>query len=172
MKRISIFCLLLLLSSNLIQAKSINVRLEKVIDGDTIYFFTDSRETIRCRVAYVDTPEKNLNKKAKRDLSKCFDVKSVDMILAGKNATKFAKDYFSNKKFYNINIIDTDRYGRSVCEIEDFNKEIVVNGYAIAYNKYIPEKLKKTYEDYQKIASMSLKGNWNNYSDVMTCLSK
>lgn len=44
--------------------------LTKVVDGDTLYFKTNSKK-VKCRIEYIDTPESMNNKKNKRDISNC-----------------------------------------------------------------------------------------------------
>jgi len=62
--------------------------LKKIVDGDTVYFNVKNK-TVKCRVAYIDTPEKSFNNKLKSDIKNCgYSVKEKDMKAAGKSATR------------------------------------------------------------------------------------
>jgi endonuclease YncB( thermonuclease family) len=143
----------------------------KVIDGDTVYFKSQSKE-VKCRMAYIDTPEKSNNKKAKKDLKQCSHITPAHMKEAGLKATQYAKHYFQIGSKHKINIIDTDRYGRAVCEVGEFNKRIVEEGYAIPFKEYIPKQKQREYSIALKQAKQNTQGLWQTHREVMECLGK
>jgi endonuclease YncB( thermonuclease family) len=159
----------LILTGSLLFANYATV--SKIVDGDTVYFKAQGEE-IKCRVAYIDTPEKSRNKKAKRDANNCNGLTLDTMVDAGKQATSYAKQYFKTGSKHKINIIDKDRYGRSVCEIGGYNKQIVHDGYAIPYMQYIPSSKKREFAQAAKEAKRNRAGLWRTHQSVMQCMSK
>lgn len=89
-----------------------------VTDGDTLTLLVD-REQVRIRLAQIDAPEKGqpFGKRAKSELSR---------MAFGKQAR--------------VEIVDVDRYGRTVGEVHidglHVNLEMVRLGYAWAYTEY------------------------------------
>jgi endonuclease YncB( thermonuclease family) len=100
------------------EARILNGRVVGVTDGDTLTLLVD-REQVRIRLAQIDAPESNqpYGKKAKAALS---------TLAFGKQAR--------------VEVVDIDRYGRTVGEIFvgeiDINHEMVREGHAWAYTKY------------------------------------
>lgn len=93
-----------------------------VTDGDTIKILVDSRQ-IKVRLAEIDAPEK----------SQDYGMKS--------------KQFLGNLVFgkvVRVKEVDWDRYGRMVGRVYldkvDVNAEIVRNGYAWAYRKYLTDQ--------------------------------
>ena len=118
-----------------------------IIDGDTIEVLDlASNNNIRIRLAEIDCPEK------------------------GQNFGTKAKNYTSSQvfnKLVKINIIDTDRYGRSIAKVYYSNKylseELVKNGLAIVYRKYSSnQKLL----DFQFNAKVKKLGIWSDSSFI------
>jgi len=93
-------------------------RVVGVTDGDTLTLLVD-REPVRVRLAQIDAPESGqpYGRQAKAALS----------------ALAFAKRA-------RVEVVDTDRYGRTVGEVfvdeVDLNREMVREGHAWAYTKY------------------------------------
>jgi len=90
-----------------------------VTDGDTITVLVD-RRTIKVRLAEIDTPER------------------------GQPWANRAKQALSDKVFgqvVELQVVDTDRYGRTVAKIyrggRDINRERVREGHAWVYRKYL-----------------------------------
>ena len=89
-----------------------------VTDGDTLTLLVD-REPVKIRLAQIDAPEKGqpYGKRAKSELSR---------MAFGKRAR--------------VEIVDVDRYGRTVGEVHvdglHVNREMVRLGYAWAYTEY------------------------------------
>lgn len=149
--------------------------LKKIIDGDTVHFKVKNK-TIKCRVAYIDTPEKSMNNKLKSDIKRCeYSVKEKDMKAAGKSATRAAKRLLKVKKQYSFKVIDKDRYKRSICIIDlnngmTFNDSMVLSGYAVPYWKYIPGSKKSHFKRLLNNAKSSNAGLWGSQKEVMECL--
>lgn len=110
---------LLLLASNMALADSLSGRAVGVTDGDTLTILDSSNKQIKVRLAAIDAPEKaqaygQQSKQALSDI--CF----------GKSVT--------------IAVVDTDRYGRTVGEVEcsgtNANQAMLKLGMAWVYRKY------------------------------------
>ncbi len=143
----------------------------KVIDGDTVYFNMNGDE-VKCRFAYVDTPESKKNEKAKKDASKCNGVTVDYMVEAGKEAAQYTKEYFKKGSKHNVKIVDMDRYGRAVCEIDNFNIELVEAGYAVPFVQYIPILKQREYKVAVQEAKKNRAGLWHSHNSVMQCMQK
>ena len=90
-----------------------------VTDGDTITVLVD-RHPIEVRLAEIDTPER------------------------GQPWANRAKQALSDKVFgqvVELQVVDTDRYGRTVAKVyrddRDINREMVREGHAWVYRKYL-----------------------------------
>ncbi len=158
-----------ILATNLLFANYATVT--KVIDGDTVYLKAQGEE-IKCRVAYIDTPEKSRNDKAKRDISDCNGLTLESMVNAGKQSTRYAQNYFKLGSKHKINVIDKDRYGRSVCEIGEYNRQIIEDGFAVPYTQYIPLSKKREFKLAAQEAKRNSAGLWKTHQGVMQCITK
>lgn len=143
---------------------------DKVIDGDTIYFKNNNRE-IKCRLAFVDTPESFNNGKSESDLKKCLNIGKTEMSQAGKLATQYTKKVLKKGEKHKINIIGSDKYGRSICIIDDFNLTLIEEGYAVPFYKYIPKTKVRDFDVAIKKAKINKKGLWKSHPEVMRCLT-
>lgn len=149
--------------------------LKKIIDGDTVHFKVQNK-TVKCRVAYIDTPEKSMNNKLKSDIKKCgYSVKDKDMKAAGKSATRAVKRLLKVKNQYSFKVIDKDRYKRSICIINldngsTFNDQMVLSGYAVPYWKYIPGSKKSHFKRLLNNAKSNKAGLWGSQKEIMECL--
>jgi endonuclease YncB( thermonuclease family) len=100
------------------EPRTLNGRVVGIADGDTLTLLVD-REQVRVRLAQIDAPESDqpYGKKAKAALS---------ALAFGKQA--------------HVEVVDIDRYGRTVGEVFvggiDVNREMVRKGHAWAYTKY------------------------------------
>jgi micrococcal nuclease len=90
----------------------------KVLDGDTLHV-QRGREVVKVRLYGVDCPEKRQS--------------------FGSQATRFTTEFILHKKA-KVEIMDTDRYGRTVGIVsvgrKMLNRELVRSGYAWTYNTY------------------------------------
>lgn len=97
----------------------------RVVDGDT-YIFVTSKDTLKIRDAYMNTPEtKN---------SACTKAQPYS-----NEATEKAKEYLLGKEF-KIQIMGTDIYGRTLAyaKLPDgtyFHKVMIANGFAWSYKQ-------------------------------------
>ena len=147
--------------------------LTKIVDGDTVYFKTNSK-TVKCRVAYIDTPEKYGSKKLDKDLKKS-SIRKKDMIHAGRLATKQAEKLLEVGGIYEYKKTGDMTYGRAVCIIytkgTTFNELMVSSGYAVPYNYYIKNITDKAhYNALSDNAKMHTLGLWSKYPNMMQSL--
>lgn len=91
-----------------------------IADGDTVTLLTAERDQVRIRLAEIDTPER------------------------GQPWGSRARQALADKVFRKhvaIEVIDTDRYGRAVGRIwlddRDINRELVQEGHAWVYRRYM-----------------------------------
>ena len=95
-----------------------------IMDGDTVKVLSSDHRQVKCRLHGVDAPEKSQSngQKSKQALS--------DLIY---------------RKIVDIQVVDQDRYGRSVCKISlagrDINLEQVSTGMAWMYRQYNKDPL-------------------------------
>ena len=149
--------------------------LTKIVDGDTLYFKTNSKK-VKCRIEHIDTPESRDNKKNDRDVKNCRGVSAKDMTSAGKSATRAAKRLLTLKKQYSYDVHGKDRYGRSICVVKlddtTFNEQMVLNGYAVPYRQYMNSQEQKHYEDLLSKAKRAKVGLWKNREATIECLNR
>lgn len=148
----------------------------KIVDGDTVYFRSGGKE-IKCRVAYIDTPEKSRNARAKKIIEHCPGTTLERMVDSGKKAKTYAKTLITVGTKYAFDVVDIDRYERSVCKIrlpsgESFNLLMVEEGFAVPYNEYLPEALKREYAQAAAVAKRGGAGLWGTHRAVMGCLKQ
>jgi endonuclease YncB( thermonuclease family) len=100
-------------------AESLAGKVVGVTDGDTITVLVE-RHPIKVRLAEIDTPER------------------------GQPWANRAKQALSEKVFgqvVELQVVDTDRYGRTVAKVyrdgRDINREMVREGHAWVYRKYL-----------------------------------
>ncbi len=140
--------------------------LSKVVDGDTVYF-----NDVKCRLAYIDTAESKNNDKAKRDAASCAGMTPQYMLEAGKKASQFLKGKMNIGQTYKYDVVDTDRYGRSVCLIDGINLSIVQEGYAVSFDRYIPDYAnKRAFNKAVAEAKQKNRGLWSSHRNVMECM--
>ena len=110
---------LLLFFSALAQAETLEGKVVKIADGDTLTLLTSSNEQVKVRLAGIDTPERKqpFGNKAKQALAN---------LAFQKQAT--------------VEVETTDRYGRTVGAVFvdglNVNAELVKQGMAWVYRKY------------------------------------
>lgn len=147
-------------------------KLTNVVDSDTIYF-----GEVKCRLAFLDTPESKNNSKAKKDVSRCIGMTVPQMVEAGEKSAEYTKTQLQIGRSYKYEVTDTDHYGRSVCLVEanggSLNLKIVAAGYAIPYERYIPdEQTKRLFIKEMHNAKQSNRGLWSTYRPVLECMDK
>lgn len=171
----------------------INAKLIKIKDGDTFSFELNNGEKINLRLFGIDTPEKFNSNKLDKDLQKQngifnrllgLGVTKEEMIEVGELSTNFAKKLLTENSFYNVKIIDKDKYDRYVGIVyfneetpkemitsDNYNIEIIKQGYAIAYTSYITDDIIKFKYNYHNfISRMTNKGLWKTNKNIMNNL--
>jgi endonuclease YncB( thermonuclease family) len=142
-RRLAALCSVLALVGGVVAAEEgprrlLEGRVVGVTDGDTLRLLVD-REPIRIRLAQIDAPESGQpwGRPAKRALSE---------LAFGKDAR--------------VEVVDTDRYGRTVGEVFvgelHVNRELVREGHAWAYTEYSHSVEITELEDEARAASRGL----------------
>lgn len=138
--------------------------LKKIVDGDTLHFTND-----QCRLLYIDTPESKHNAKAKRDTATCKNLTLDTIVKMGKQSTAHAKTLVKVGKQYKYDIVGHDRYKRALCVVYTpsgiFNELMVQDGYAVAFDKYLPKELERKYHLLEREAKSINLGLWK-YSNI------
>ena len=110
----------LILKSSFVFSKEIKGKVIKVIDGDTIVVRTAQSKKLKVRLAGIDAPEKN-------------------QFFGDKSGEYLKKIIF--EKIVRVNILDKDKYRRSVGLVfhkkNNINLNLVRTGNAWAYRKYL-----------------------------------
>lgn len=145
-------------------------KLRYVIDGDTAVF-----QNTTCRFAYIDTPESKFNQKLQRDISNS-GVSPDEVVRAGRMAKGYVESIMQKGAAYRFDVITTDKYGRSVCVIYDFdgatiNDKIVKNGFAVPFWRYIPYNVKGKMITLVREAKANQKGLWRASPRVMEMMN-
>lgn len=114
-----------------------------VADGDTVTVLAKGNQQTRIRLYGIDAPEKR----------QAFGQKSKDAlarILAGKTV--------------DVQVLDVDRYGRSVGVITtdgiNANREMINNGLAWVYTRYCTKKFCREWETLEQSARRAKRGLW------------
>lgn len=146
------------------------LRVERIVDGDT-FELSDGRTV---RLIGVDTPEKHMSSKLRRDAERSGqDVETIQALgeragqhakeLAGGRAVELAYDQANAARDHQ------DRYDRTLAYVwvlDDGRREYMVNrrliedGYAYAYTQY-PFKYADQFPQLQREARMEERGLWS-----------
>jgi endonuclease YncB( thermonuclease family) len=115
-----------------------------ITDGDTITVLNSKTlKNVKIRLYGIDTPERGqaFSKRAKQFTSKMVYGKVVE-----------------------VEVMDTDRYGRTVALIsldkQLLNKELVKNGFAWVYDRYCSEPICESWRNFQLRAKIDKRGLW------------
>jgi len=126
-------------------AKDLSGKVVGITDGDTLTLLVDQKQ-YKVRLAEIDTPEKGQP--------------------WGKRATQALADK-TFKKEIRVQVVDVDRYGRTVGRIwlgeRDINRELVTEGHAWVYRKYMSDP---TLLDDERNAKEQQLGLWSLDSPV------
>lgn len=168
----SFLAILLLASATF--AEEITASLRKISDGDTMTFH-NSKGEIKCRVYGIDTPEKFKTAKFKKDMS-VTGMSEKDLKSLGEAATDYAKQRLHISSLYKVDVLEKDKYGRSLCIIylndsQTYNEKIVEDGYAVVYKKgkYTKDSgLRHSLNQAQGRAVNKEAGLWRNHKNFMT----
>lgn len=117
-----------------------------VSDGDTITVLSESRQQVKCRLYGIDAPEK----------SQAFG-----------QASKQSLSDLVYRRVVDVQVLDTDRYGRSICRIHaegrDVNREQVARGMAWMYRRYTSDTAYAQAEDAARAKRLGL---WQDANPV------
>ena len=133
-----------------------NIKINKVIDGDTITVLDKNSQEYNIRLACIDAPELNQKEgiKAKEEI--------VNLL-----------EEFDNPNI-TLNIIATDRYNRLITEVYinelNLNQHLVSVGLAVIYPQYFNCTDKDSYLYHQKLAKDNELNLWSNPDFVMPWL--
>ena len=134
-----LFAPLLLLFTLSAQAETLEGKVIKIADGDTLTLLTPSNQQVKIRLAGVDTPERKqpFGNKAKQALSNLAFQKQALVEIAAK-----------------------DRYGRTVGVVfvdgQNVNTELIRQGMAWVYRKYTDDERLYVLESEAKQAKRGL----------------
>ena len=124
---------------------SLSCRVVAISDGDTLTCLTDAKRQLKVRLHAIDAPEKQ----------QAF----------GQQAKKHLSDLVYNQTV-TLNITDTDRYGRTVADIQlgslNVNQQMVKDGYAWAYRRYGGTR----YAPEEKAARKAKLGLWRDANPI------
>jgi endonuclease YncB( thermonuclease family) len=138
----------LLLAVHALAQDVIHGRVTAVNDGDTIKVLTAEKQLLRVRVAWIDAPESSqaFGQRAKQAMSVLVFGKDVEL------------------RFHTV-----DRYGRLVCMVfvdgTDAGLELIKEGFAWAYAKYLPEAsldIQQSYTAAEAAARAQAIGLWSD----------
>ena len=140
---LSLFLIFLLMIPCLAWAWS--ARVLGVTDGDTIKVMGSHNKQVKIRLYGIDCPEKG----------QAF----------GKKAKQFTSDMVFGK-VVEVEVMDTDRYGRTVALVavnkQILNEELLKAGYAWVYYQYCHEMICHAWADYQFAAKLDKRGLWRD----------
>lgn len=128
------------------QGKVVNVT-----DGDTITVLTDAKQQVKIRLYGIDTPEHRQS--------------------FGSRATQFVRGQAA-LKMVDIDVRDTDRYGRTVAVVtlpdgRNLNEEIIRAGLAWVYVKYCKDRpMCARWDQQQAIARQARIGLWHDPNPI------
>lgn len=132
----------------------------RVVDGDTVVL----NDGQKVRLVGVDTPEFHYSKKLEKDAVRSHrDMATIQAL--GKRASEFTKTLLLSKKVaLEYDRQHNDRYGRTLAYIilpdgTNVNKEIVKQGYGVAYTKY-PFKYMEEFRAAEREAREKKRGLW------------
>jgi len=122
-------------------AATLSGRVVGVADGDTLTLLLSTNKQVKVRLAEIDAPEKDQP--------------------WGQNAKKALSDQVFGQTVQ-IDVVDTDRYGRTVGRVmaggKDINAEMIRTGNAWVYRQYLKNRALLAIEDEAKAARRGLWG--------------
>lgn len=146
MKLFSVIGVGLLLLAVSSQAATVSVKVVGITDGDTVTVIDNTKKSYKVRLEQIDAPERRqaYGNRAKQHLSALVYKKTVMM------------DWNSK-----------DRYGRILGTLfyqgNNINYQMVADGYAWAYTKYLRDQI---YANAQAVAKNKRLGLWNEDNPV------
>ena len=145
MKNLTITLLALLVSGGLSSEYLENLKIKRVVDGDTVHVFSKG-EVLKVRLVEIDTPEMD------------------------QPHGQEAKEYLENllkDGYINLDISGTDIYKRKLGRVywkeKDINRLMVKSGHAWVYDQYVTDQT--FYEDQNYARSRKL-GLWESNDPI------
>lgn len=145
----AIFLLAFLLVASSAIAQTLTGKVVRVADGDTVTVLVDGNQQKRVRLYGIDAPEKRqaFGQKSREALAR---------IVAGKTVS--------------VDVIDVDRYGRSVGVITtdgiNANREMINSGLAWVYTRYCKKTFCREWESLEQSARRAKRGLWRDGNPV------
>lgn len=131
-----------------------NIKVDSVIDGDTIRVFMNWK-SVKVRLIWVDAPEST---DTRYWYTECF----------WNESTNYLKNLLSNKTIwleYDLTQWMYDKYDRALAYVflnwENINKKIIEDGYWREYTYNLPYKYQKEFKSAQRNAESLNKWLWN-----------
>jgi micrococcal nuclease len=141
------FCILLLLLSFTLQAKTLTCRVVGITDGDTFSCLTTNNQQIKVRLAEIDAPEHNqpFGKKSRQRLASLIHQRHVKLAITGEDRYHRTLATVYNSQGQNVNLI------------------MVQQGMAWAYRQYLHDV---AYLQAEQTARENRRGLWRDHSPV------
>jgi micrococcal nuclease len=140
MKKLALSIFLCFVSISALAVERVTSPVISIADGDTITILSPAKKQIKIRFAGIDCPERGQP--------------------WGRNATEALKALLAEEPV-SVDIIDTDRYGRSIGRVYakgiELNRELVKTGSCWVYPRYAKDK--KLF-DLQNEAQAAKRGLW------------
>lgn len=145
MKNLTILLLALLVSGGLSSEYLENLKIKRVVDGDTVHVFSKGK-VLKVRLVEIDTPEMDQphGQEAKEYLESLLGDGYVDLDISG-------TDIYKRK------------LGRLYWKQQDINRLMVKSGHAWVYDQYVTDNT--FYED-QNYAKNKKLGLWKNNDPI------
>ena len=122
-----------------------NLIIKRIVDGDTIHVFY-KEEVYKIRLTEIDAPERDQP--------------------YGNDSKQYLKQLLKEGRV-DIHIFGTDRFGRRLARLYwngmDINRELVSEGYAWVYDRYVSDE--SFYENQSKARKLK-KGLWRGSSPI------
>jgi endonuclease YncB( thermonuclease family) len=122
-----------------------------IVDGDTIHVATENGRILKIRLYGIDAPELSVDKRGRHQPYAEQAKTNLKSLIDGQRIT--------------YQTMDTDRYGRIVAIVyyrqNDVNLEMIKNGSAWAYPRYLDKNHLKTYEAAESRARRTKTGLWS-----------
>lgn len=141
------FCILLLLFSFTLQAKTLTCRVVSITDGDTFTCLTTNNQQIKVRLAEIDAPEDHqpFGKKSRQRLASLIHQRHIKLAVTGEDRYHRTLATVYNSQGQNVNLI------------------MVQQGMAWAYKQYTTTPI---YAQAEQIARNKRLGLWQDRSPI------
>ncbi len=140
----TIACTILLTILSITFAHAEQCTIAHVSDGDTVNAICNDLKVVKIRLYGIDTPEKKQS--------------------FGQEATQYTRQAVLDK-IVDVQVIDTDRYGRSVAVVKqgsfNLNEMLVKKGFAWTYDRYCKKSFCDEFKNYEKQARQQRSGLWS-----------